>query len=65
MNIAEFANVTKAEVDDFVAKWMANHFRGDERLNKDTTYRAAFPLDMPEGEWFDQFISALSTGGKE
>ena len=62
MNIDEFAAVTKAEVDDFVENWKSQHAKGCAVMEgTTTTYVAAYPLEMPEGEWFDQFIMYLGT----
>lgn len=62
MHIDKFAEITKAEVDKFVADWKANHARGSEKLADNTTYRKAYPLTMGEGEWFEHLVMALTTG---
>jgi hypothetical protein len=60
MNIDAFAALTKSEIDAFVATWKAQHARGDEMVEKTVTYREAYPLDMPEGEWFEQLVESLT-----
>ena len=62
MNIDEFINTIKIELDTFATKWKSNHSRGDEKLDNDITYQEAYPLDMNEEEWFEHFMIDQTTG---
>lgn len=51
MNLEEFSEIAKADIDRFVANW-----RKGVKKEPDM-----WPLDLPEGEWFEQFL-AFTTG---
>jgi hypothetical protein len=61
MHIDEFVEITKKEIEAFRDNWVKNHNR-DGEIVSGVPYKEAFPLDQDEGEWFDQFMSAETTG---
>ena len=58
MHIDNFAEKVKKEVDIFVRNWKKQHSRGKQKLDKDATFEEAYPLEMPEEEFFEQFLVA-------
>ena len=56
MHIDEFAEQIKKEVDIFARNWKKQHAKGKQKLDKDATYEEAYPLEMPEEEFFEQFL---------
>jgi hypothetical protein len=55
MNARKFTNTLQADAEGFYAYWMENH-------NQDPII---WPLDMPEEEWFEQFMMYLQGADQE
>ncbi len=52
MLLGEFAKEALEDVERFRADWVANHEAAPDE----------WPLSMEPGEWFDQFLTSVTTG---
>lgn len=54
MRIEEFINISEDEILKFKGFWEYNHNTNPEM----------FPLNMEEGDWFEQFMAYITSNGE-